>query len=204
MNELLVAKPLLFLAVGGIVLAAAGWMFEREHPERARVLSRIGYLGLVAALLLQVGALAFSATKSDSNMILNAHPALTVSGRETRVPMAPDGHFWVKATVNGTEHNFLIDTGASYTGMSQGAAAVAGIDPEPNRLPLRLDTANGTISATIGRAGSLSFGNVTVTGLEVAVPVEVDDDTNVIGMNLLSQLASLRVEGQTLVLVPKA
>ena len=31
----------------------------------------------------------------------------------TRVPLAPDGHYWVRATINGHKANFLIDTGAT-------------------------------------------------------------------------------------------
>ena len=36
-------------------------------------------------------------------------------GRETRIPMAIDGHFWVEAQVNGKKVKFLVDSGATMT-----------------------------------------------------------------------------------------
>lgn len=197
------SQPLLFVAVGAIVLAAGGWMLERERPELASNLRRLGYLGLIAALLLQVGVLAFHAERSDAALELNSRPALSVSGRETIVPLASDGHFWIEAEVNGQPIEFLVDTGATFTGVGRGDAAALGIRPDPGRAPLELQTANGVITARLGRIDSLRFGNIEVRGLEVAVPQETDDDTRVIGMNLLSRLGSWRVEGNRLILTPR-
>ena len=45
------------------------------------------------------------------------------------------------------------------------------------------------------------FGNVVARGLDTVIVPNLGE-TNVIGMNLLSRLASWRVEGDTLVLVP--
>lgn len=36
-------------------------------------------------------------------------------GRETRIPMAIDGHFWVQAKLNGSDVKFLVDSGATTT-----------------------------------------------------------------------------------------
>ena len=197
------SQPLLFVAVGAIVLAAGGWMLERERPELARNLRRLGYLGLIAALLLQVGVLALQAERSDAALELNSRPALSVSGRETIVPLASDGHFWIEAEVNGQPIEFLVDTGATFTGVGRGDAAALGIRPDPGRAPLELQTANGVITARLGRIDSLRFGNIEVRGLEVAVPQETDDEIRVIGMNLLSRLGSWRVEGDRLILAPR-
>lgn len=201
--DLATQYPLLIVAIVAILLATAGWMLERDHPTRASLLRRFGYLGLIAVLLLQVGISAMEAEKSDAVFEFGSRPAVTVQGHETIVPLASDGHFWVEAEVNGQVQEFLIDTGASFTGMSRAAAEAAGITPATDLAPLELETANGTIGATIGHARSLSFGGITVQNLEVAVPTSGHDKTNVIGMNLLNQLASWRVEGEKLILVPK-
>ena len=119
------------------------------------------------------------------------------------VPLASDGHFWVTAEVNGRALEFLIDTGATFTGIGRDAAADVGVKPDPGKAPLELQTANGVIIATLGKADTLRFGNIEVRGLPVAVPQNTADDTQVIGMNLLSQLASWRVEGDQLILVPR-
>jgi aspartyl protease family protein len=194
---------LLMVAIVAVLAAAAGWMIEKDRPALALALRRSGYLGMLAAGLLLVAQLAQQAERSDAALLLGSRPKLSVEGGETVVPMASDGHFWVDATVNGSEVRFLIDTGASLTGLSQDSAAAAGIEPDPGEMPLTITTANGTIEATVGRAGELAFGSITARNLEVAVPRDLDDDTNVIGMNLLSQLTSWRVEGDRLILVPR-
>lgn len=202
-GDLAIAQPLLMLVILAVLAAATGWMVERDRPALALALRRSGYLGMLAAGLLLIGQLAQQAERSDAALLLGSRPKLSVEGDETVIPMASDGHFWADATVNGTEVRFLIDTGATMTGISQDAAEAAGITPDPGEMPLQLNTANGVITATVGRAGELSFGSITAKGLAVAVPRDLDDDTNVIGMNLLSQLASWRVEGDRLILVPK-
>ena len=203
MSELLFNEPLLVIAILAVLAAASGWMIERDRPRLARSLRQTGYLGMLAAGLLLVGQLAYTAERSDAALELHRRPRLTVSGGETIVPMASDGHFWVTAAVNGRELDFLIDTGATFTGLGKSAAEELGIQPDTSQAPIELETANGVITATIGKVDALRFGNIEVHGLPVAVPQDTADETQVIGMNLLSQLASWRVEGKTLILVPK-
>lgn len=204
MSELAGNEPLLIIAILALLAAAAGWMIERDRPALARALRNTGYLGMLAAGLLLVGQLAYKAERSDADLMLNARPALTVQGRETVIPMASDGHFWVEAQINGKPQELLVDTGATVTGLSREAARAAGIAPDAGAPPYEMETANGTIWVTQCTAATLEFGSITVRNLEVAVPRDLDDDTNVIGMNLLSQLASWRVEGERLILVPKS
>jgi len=202
-SELVFNEPLLVIAILAVLAAATGWMIERDHPGLARGLRQTGYLGMLAAGLLLVGQLAYTAERSDAALGLHRRPALSVSGGETIVPISSDGHFWVTAEVNGQELDFLIDTGATFTGLGKSAAEELGIQPDTSQAPLELETANGVITATMGKVDALRFGNIEVRGLPVAVPQDTADDTQVIGMNLLSQLASWRVEGDKLILVPK-
>src|SRR5262245_16395862 len=65
------------------------------------------------------------------------------SGKELRIPMAEDGHFWVDASVNGHDAPFLVDSGASVTTISQATADEAGI--ETGMRIAVVDTANGTV-----------------------------------------------------------
>lgn len=203
MSELAYNEPLLLITIFAVLAAAAGWMMEHQRPAMADALRKTGYLGMLAAGLLLVGQLAYTAERSDAALELQRRPALTVSGSETIVPLGSDGHFWIEAQVNGQPVEFLVDTGATYTGVGRATAEALGIRPNPARAPLELETANGVITATLGTAESLRFGNIEVRGLDVAVPRDTDDETQVIGMNLLSRLASWRVEGNKLILVPK-
>ena len=66
-----------------------------------------------------------------------------VSGKELRVRMASDGHFWVVASINGVKTRMLIDSGATITALSEQTAHAAGIDTGTGLAPVVLRTANG-------------------------------------------------------------
>ena len=128
-------------------------------------------------------------------------PEQVVAGGETRIPLSPDGHYWVRASVNGVPGNFMIDTGATLTAISAPLAQKAGLEARRGGIPIMLGTANGTIQADIATIDTLELGNIRATGTHAAV-AESFGDFNVIGMNVLSRLASWRVEQGTLILVP--
>jgi aspartyl protease family protein len=193
---------LLMLVTVAVLAAAAGWMVERDRPALGRALRRSGYLGMLATGLLLVGQLAQQAERSDANLLLRERPALSVSGEQTVIPMAGDGHFWVRAEVNGTELDLLVDTGATYTSLSQSSAEAIGLKPDPLRAPARLDTANGTVTARMGVLESLRFGTIAAQQVEAVILPSSSGDTAVLGMNVLTKLGGWRVEGDKLVLVP--
>ncbi|PSJ40917.1 retropepsin-like aspartic protease family protein [Allosphingosinicella deserti] len=124
-----------------------------------------------------------------------------VVGREVRLRMAPDGHFWANATLNGVRRRMLIDSGATITAISEETAVAAGIDGESGLVPVMMRTANGVVPARTGTIDELRLGNVVARDLKVVVSPGLGT-LDVIGMNFLSKLASWRVEGRTLVLVP--
>lgn len=126
-----------------------------------------------------------------------------VSGGEVRVRMADDGHFWAEADLNGVRRRMLIDSGATTTALSTGTAAAAGVDVQASPFPTVLDTANGPVTARVASVKSLKLGPIAAGDLAVVVSPAFGD-TDVLGMNFLSQLKSWRVEGQTLVLQPRS
>jgi aspartyl protease family protein len=125
-----------------------------------------------------------------------------VVGREVRIGMSGDGHFWARARLNGTERRMLIDSGATMTTVSPKTAAAAGVESSAGLAPILLKTANGVTKAETGTLDEMRLGPVTARDLRIVVAPGLGD-VDVIGMNFLSQLESWRVEGRTLVLVPK-
>src|SRR4051812_11486065 len=123
-------------------------------------------------------------------------------GDTLRVPMAPDGHFWVRARVDGKEIRFLIDSGATTTALSTDTAEAAGLELERGGFPVVINTANGAVQAQRTSIGRLSMGPIVSKDL-AAVVSPAFGDMNVLGMNFLSSLASWRVEGRTLILEPR-
>ena len=204
LGAFLFAQPLLAVAVLAILLAAAGWIMERSHPRAGHLLRIGGYVGMVAALLLVTVEAAWRATRSDARLLLGTSGKVTVVGSDTVVPLDPSGHYWVKAELNGKPAEFLIDTGATYTTIAVSTARSAGITADASRLPVQLNTANGTIVARFGKARELTFGTIAARDLDVIIGPEAAGETNVIGMDLLSRLKGWRVEETKLVLVPGA
>jgi aspartyl protease family protein len=119
-------------------------------------------------------------------------------GKETRIPMAIDGHFWVNARLNGREVKFLVDSGATTTTIDRATARSAGVEMSPTR-DLYVRTGNGIIRVAGGRADELTIGGI--TRRDVALEIADNDDLNVLGMNYLSSLSRWGVEGRWLVLV---
>lgn len=120
-------------------------------------------------------------------------------GKETRIPMAIDGHFWVDAKVNGKDVKFLVDSGATMTTLDRETAAAAGV-PVSERADQYVRTGNGIIRVSSGRVADFEIG--TIKRSDVGVQVANSDDLNVLGMNFLSSLSRWGVEGRWLVLVP--
>jgi aspartyl protease family protein len=124
-----------------------------------------------------------------------------VAGKELRVKMAPDGHFWVVATLNGVPRRMLIDSGATVTALSPATAREAKIDTGVGIAPVVLRTANGAAAAQTGKIDELKIGNIVARNLRIVTSPGLGG-LDVLGMNFLSKLESWRVEGRTLVLVP--
>jgi len=198
----LARQPLLALAVAAIFVATLGGMIRRATPALGRLLQGMGHLGLVAALLLTIVQVTRQTTGNDLALPQVGMPAQVVSGGETRIDMSGDGHFRISAKVNGVPTRFLVDTGATLTAISENTAIDARVPQRSLRQSVRMRTANGTIEAELASIGELRFGNIVARDLDAVVAPGLGE-TNVIGMNLLSRLASWRVEGRTLILVPK-
>lgn len=124
-----------------------------------------------------------------------------VVGKEFRIRMASDGHFWANVSLNGVKRRMLVDSGATVTAISPKTASAAGVSPQPNLVPVILNTANGMVRAQTGSLEELRLGNVIARDLKVVVSPAFGN-MNVLGMNFLSKLKSWRVEDGILVMVP--
>lgn len=122
-----------------------------------------------------------------------------VQGKELRIPMAVDGHFWINAEINGRKVKFLVDSGATMTTIDRAEALEAGVEVSRTANQI-VRTGNGFVRVATGRAQTLRVG--TIERRNFALHVTQSDDLNVLGMNFLSTLDRWGVEGRWLVLVP--
>jgi aspartyl protease family protein len=186
------------LAVLGSIL---GTGIARHYGGFGRFVATTSTMALAAILVVVMLQVSRFDPRLDIAVPELGLPQQTVAGGETRVPLSPDGHFWIDATINGETAPFLVDTGATLTAVSVPLAERAGLRARTGGVPVRISTANGTVSAELTTIETLRFGNVKAGGLDAVIAPNIGR-TNVIGMNLLSRLKSWRVEGQTLILVP--
>jgi aspartyl protease family protein len=118
-----------------------------------------------------------------------------------RIKKDESGHFQVRALVNGTEVDFLVDTGATVTTLNPNDAGRANIEVDTTGFPVIAQTANGLAEAQRARIAKFSVGPINRQDFAVHV-AEGLGDGNLLGMNFLSSLEGWRVEGDELVLNP--
>lgn len=192
---------LLLLVVAAIGFSMVGSLMVRRQLPLGQLVRRGSTVVLAGVLVLVVLQLSRFDSRLEVAVPQIGLPEQVVEGGETRIPMAPDGHFWLRAELNGVQASFLVDTGATLTAVSQGLADRAALEPRRGGLPVTINTANGPVGAQLATVSEIRFGNVAARGLDVVIAPTLGE-TNVIGMNLLSRLASWRVEQNTMILVP--
>jgi aspartyl protease family protein len=183
------------------VAAAVLIMLLQRIPVVGRIIRFAISLGLFAFLifiLLQQAPYVPELSRITSSLGLDDQK---VAGRELRVHIAADGHFWVTASINGVRRRMLIDSGATITALSDQTARAARIDTGTGFTPVMLHTANGIAPARTGSVDELRVGNIVARNLRIVTAPGLGG-LDVLGMNFLSKLQSWRVEGDTLILVP--
>ncbi|HEX7875464.1 MAG TPA: TIGR02281 family clan AA aspartic protease [Sphingobium sp.] len=140
-------------------------------------------------------------TTSPLDAAPSSVPPARAKGQALRIPIAPDGHYWVEGTVNGTPARFLIDSGASVTALSVTAARAAGLNFDLNAPGVPMMTANGKIDAKRSTVSTLAIGPIRASDIDIVISPTFGE-VNVIGMNMLSRLKSWGVQDGEMVLTP--
>ena len=210
-TAMVMTQPVLRWALISMALVLVGGKVRGALPTLGAMMRFLGNLGLITALLATVLGLvdlsSLGVTTPIPDEIRKLIPSTTsapdqvVEGNTTRIPLADDGHFWVKAKVNGVPKRFLVDTGATLTTLSPDTADDAAVEPSPSGGKVQLKTANGTAEGELANIAELRVGNVVARHIDAVVAPGLGE-TNVLGMNFLTRLASWRVEGNTMVMVP--
>lgn len=125
-----------------------------------------------------------------------AAPRPVGGGHEYR--RAPDGLFYVNATVNGAPVRFLIDTGANVVILTAEDADRVSADVEPGQ-------SGGTNVETVGGRAAMrwtTLDHIMVAGREARnLPAVVAHDklpVSILGQNMIAKFASLTIEGDRL------
>lgn len=177
---------LLLAAVGGYAVAAA----RRDLGQSLR-------LGALWTLIF-LGAIAVSGLWADIRSTIAPTQEITGEG-QLKVPLGPDGHFHLKAEVNGKPIRFVVDTGATSVVLSQKDAEKIGLKPADLAYYAQARTANGVVATapvTLDRVVIGPFDDRKVR----AVVNGGEMDGSLMGMSYLTSFAKVSFTGQTLIL----
>jgi len=191
------------LMLGGVYLLMAIMLVLGSLMSRRERFAKLATMALAWVAIFGAGFILFTFRDNFSwvaqRLKAEAIGTPVVQGRETRIPMAIDGHFWVEGRINGVRVKFLVDSGATMTTVDRETATAAGVTVSA-RADQLVRTGNGIIKVSSGRARDLEIGGI--TRHDIGLQVADNDDLNVLGMNFLSSLSRWGVEGRWLVLVP--
>lgn len=110
--------------------------------------------------------------------------------RAVRVRRRLDGHYAVRASVNGQSMTLMVDTGASSVVLKPADAERAGVDLKKLSYTVAVDTANGTTYAAAVRLRTLSVGPLVVRNVDALVARPGSVKENLLGMSFLRRLRS--------------
>lgn len=189
--------------LGGVYLLMALMLVLGTLMTRREPLAKMLTMALVWIAIFGAGFVLFT-FRDDFGWVAQrlkaeAFGVPVTEGKETRIPMAIDGHFWVESRLNGRPVKFLVDSGATMTTIGRATARDTGIAVSPQRDQY-VRTGNGVIRVASGRAETIEVGGI--ERRDMAVQVADNDNLNVLGMNFLSSLTRWGVEGRWLVLLP--
>ncbi|MEQ1756057.1 MAG: TIGR02281 family clan AA aspartic protease [Micropepsaceae bacterium] len=129
---------------------------------------------------------------------INPAMPLSRSASEVSLRRSGDGHFYVDASINGTDMRLLADTGASTIALSMDDAENAGIDVNQLDFTLRVSTANGTAAAAQVTLDEVRVGSI--VRKDVTAIVARGLSGSLLGMNFFNSLSKFQIENDELLL----
>jgi aspartyl protease family protein len=190
----------LLVFIGGGVLARyrgqAGAMFRDAVTWVALGLALVTLYSYRDALLPIAGRLAGELLPGAA-MVVEQSPDGPV---EVKIRKRLDGHFTVKAEVNGTSTTMIVDTGASTIVLRPEDAKKAGIDVNRLSFTVPVTTANGRTVAAPVRLDSVSIGPLERENVEALVAEPKALTESLLGMSFLGRLRSYEFSGDFLTL----
>jgi aspartyl protease family protein len=179
----------LYLAI--ILAALGGWALV-EYRSRLGEFAR----SLLAWALILLGLMAGYGIYLDSARELR--PVMAVTGTSVEIPRAPDGHYYLQVTINGTKLTVLADTGATSIVLSPKDAEALGIDPASLTYLGSANTANGVVRTARVKLPLVQMGEFTDQDVTAYVN-QSDMDGSLMGMAYLG-LFDIKISGDRMIL----
>jgi len=193
------------------LLVVIGLPLLFSYRGRLGQAARHAAIWLAIALALLIGYTYRTEFAEVSQRVLGeVVPGRTVSGMETGpdgrsqpvviIRANAEGHFSVRADIDGHSLPMLVDTGATTVTLSYEDAELVGIDMGNLYFSVSVHTANGMGQAAEVRLRSLTVGDIEVQGVRALVTQKGAMRGSLLGMNFLRSLKGFEVRGDRLIL----
>lgn len=186
-----------------ILIIFAGGMFARRHRASELVGGLALWVGIFAVIMVSyayrdeiMGVVGRVAGEMQPGVALVDSEAGTATFRR-----GMNGHFEVRASLNGHDTPMVFDTGASAVVLTFTDAAAAGIDTEGLRYVVPVSTANGRGLAARTRLASIVVGGIERRNITAFVTADGNLETSLLGMTFLETLSRYSVTQNALELV---
>jgi aspartyl protease family protein len=118
----------------------------------------------------------------------------------TELKAGNGGHYVVSASINKTNIDVMVDTGASVVALSYDDAQRAGLRPNTLNFNVPVSTANGSVNAARAKLDRVEIDTVRVDNVDALVLPQGALNGTLLGMSFLSKLRSFQSEGGVLTL----
>ena len=133
--------------------------------------------------------------------IARARIAQPARGDRTVVLRAgANGHYEVRAHINGRPVDVMVDTGATLVALTYEDAAAAGIFPGEGDFKHKVNTANGVARVAAVTLDQVSIDDITIRNVSGFVAERGKLGTTLLGMSFLSKLSRAEMSRGTLTL----
>lgn len=194
---------LLYLVVMGAVIATGILGSGLRIGHMARLLA----VWLLIVLVLMTGyqyryELQDVASRLTAGLIPGSPLSIVdVDGRAAvMIDRLANGHFQVRAQINGAPVSVMVDTGATSTVLTFEDARRAGYDPDTLAFDVPTMTANGRASAARIVADEIRVGDIVRKNIPVMVAQSGRLEQSLLGMNFIGTLSSFDMRGERLIL----
>ncbi len=197
------------LYVGGLAALLLLYMTSLGADYRGRALKALSHAAvwLVLGLILVAGYAYREEFKSVAYRVAGeVLPAgqVIVTGngeageRSVRIRRRENGHFSVRAEVNGQVMRLLVDTGASAVVLKVSDAKRVGINTDALNYSVPVQTANGKAYSAPVRLRSVGIGPIVLNDIEALVAKPGSLNESLLGMSFLKRLRSYEFSGDFL------
>lgn len=122
------------------------------------------------------------------------------NGKTVTLERSANGHFRTRASINGTNLYFTIDTGASAVVLTYDDALAANIDVNKLGFNYSVETANGSTNAAAVIIDHMKIGDIERDNVRALVSQPGALSESLLGMSFLNRLSGYSVRGDRLIL----